>query len=114
SRVLALMLDFLLQLMLYALLVFVAAAFMSAIDPAADHALIQGLSIVVAVAVLVGYPVTMETVTSGRTVGQLALGLRAGRDGGGPITLRHALTRSLVAVAREWPSLMRPLLPCVV
>jgi uncharacterized RDD family membrane protein YckC len=114
SRALALMLDFLLQLMLYALLVIVAMVFASAINPAADRALIQGLGIVVAVAVLVGYPVTLETVTSGRTVGKLALGLRAVRDDGGPITFRHALTRSLVAVAVEWPGLVLPVLTWVV
>src|SRR5262249_36463024 len=114
SRVLALMLDLLLQLTLYVLLLSVVAVFMNAIGPAADRALVAGVSIVVAVVVLVGYPVTLETVTSGRTVGKLALGLRAVRDDGGPITFRHALTRSLVAVAVEWPGLVLPVLTWVV
>jgi uncharacterized RDD family membrane protein YckC len=110
SRVLALMLDILLQFALYLLLMGAATIFVGMIGPAADRALIQGLSVVVAVIVLVGYPATLETVVGGRTLGKLALGLRVVRDDGGPIRFRHALTRSLVAVAVEWPGLIFPIL----
>lgn len=69
----------------------------------ADPALIAGISIVLIVLVFLGYPVTMETLTRGRSLGKLALGLRVVRDDGGPITFRHALVRGLVGLALERP-----------
>jgi hypothetical protein len=50
---------------------------------------------VITVFVLIGYPVTLETLTRGRTVGKLALGLRVVREDGGPIRFRQALIRGL-------------------
>jgi uncharacterized RDD family membrane protein YckC len=109
SRVLALMLDLLLQFGLYLVLMWVSALLLALAGPAADAALMRGIGVVVAVVVLVGYPATLES-RGGRTVGKLALGLRVVRDDGGPIRFRHALTRSLVAVAVEWPGLIFPVL----
>ena len=57
--------------------------------------------ILLVVGVTVGIPTVVETVTRGRTLGKLALGLRVVRDDGGPITARHALTRALVG----WPEI---------
>ena len=54
------------------------------------------------VAVIVGYPLTMETLTRGRTLGKLVMGLRTVRDDGGPIRFRHALIRALVEVLEVW------------
>lgn len=54
------------------------------------------LAIVLVVGVTVALPATVETLSRGRTLGKLALGLRVVRDDGGPITVRHALTRALV------------------
>ena len=45
--------------------------------------------------ILFGYPIAMETLTRGRTVGALALGLRVVRDDGGAIRFRQALLRGL-------------------
>ena len=59
----------------------------------------QTVVILMVVGVTVGVPTVVETVTRGRTLGKLALGLRVVRDDGGPITARHALTRALVG----WP-----------
>ncbi len=42
-----------------------------------------------------GYLIAMETLTRGRTVGDLALGLRVVRDDGGAIRFRQALLRGL-------------------
>ena len=55
--------------------------------------------------VFLGYPVAMETLTRGRTLGKMALGLRVVRDDGGPITFRQALVRGLVGLALERPGL---------
>lgn len=41
-------------------------------------------------------PTTLETLTRGRSLGKLALGLRTVRDDGGPISFQHAFVRSLV------------------
>src|SRR5947199_60122 len=103
------MLDILLQFTLYLLLLAVVTGFVSAVGPAADRALLEGLSIVMAVVVLVGYPTALETLAGGRTIGKLALGLRVVRDDGGPIRFRHALTRGLVRAALEWPGVLGPL-----
>ena len=54
------------------------------------------------VVVLVGVPVTVETLTRGRSIGKLAMGMRIVRDDGGPITVRHALVRALVGVVELW------------
>ena len=56
----------------------------------------RALSIVLVVAVTVGVPTVVETLTRGRTLGKLVMGLRVVRDDGGPVTLRHSLTRALV------------------
>ena len=40
----------------------------------------------------------LETLTRGRTLGKLWLGLRVVRDDGGPVRFRHALVRALLAV----------------
>jgi uncharacterized RDD family membrane protein YckC len=60
-----------------------------------DGALTAATVLLVIVFVLVGYPVLVETLTRGRTLGKLVMGLRVVRDDGGPIRFRHALTRGL-------------------
>jgi uncharacterized RDD family membrane protein YckC len=42
------------------------------------------------------FPTVLETLTRGRSLGKLSLGLRTVRDDAGPITFHHALVRSLV------------------
>ena len=61
-----------------------------------SDAVARTVVILLVVAVTVGLPTVVETVTRGRTLGKLALGLRVVRDDGGPVTARHALTRALV------------------
>nr|WP_042194929.1 RDD family protein [Kibdelosporangium sp. MJ126-NF4] len=60
-----------------------------------DDALQSAITLLVAVAVLIGYPVLAETLTRGRTIGKAAAGLRVVRTDGGPIRFRHALVRAL-------------------
>jgi uncharacterized RDD family membrane protein YckC len=66
-----------------------------------SSAVARTVSILLVVGVTVALPATVETLTRGRTLGKLALGLRVVRDDGGPITARHALTRALVG----WPEI---------
>jgi uncharacterized RDD family membrane protein YckC len=64
------------------------------------------------VAIIVGYPLVMETLTRGRTLGKLAMGLRTVRDDGGPIRFRQALIRALVEVPEVWLLAGSPALIC--
>jgi uncharacterized RDD family membrane protein YckC len=66
--------------------------------PDLDEAAARAIGILALAGVLVGLPVTVETLTRGRSLGKLAAGLRVVRDDGGPIRLRHALVRALLAV----------------
>jgi uncharacterized RDD family membrane protein YckC len=108
SRTLALLIDIVAQIglifvlyVLFGILLGIGAAL-----GAADEALIGTLLTLMFVIVFIGYPALLETLTSGRTLGKLAMGLRVVRDDGGPIRFRHALTRALVAAALEWPGVL--------
>ena len=50
---------------------------------------------IVFAAVIMGYPVVLETLWRGRTVGKKAMGLRAVTVEGAPIRLRHAMLRMM-------------------
>nr|WP_208406902.1 RDD family protein [Amycolatopsis granulosa] len=63
-----------------------------------DEALLGALALGFFVLVRIGYPVLFETLTRGRTLGKMAMGLRVVRDDGGPVRFRHALTRALAGV----------------
>ena len=69
-------------------LVFAAAILMgiaiSAVVSTVDAALGAALTLVGFVALFVGVPTLVETLTRGRSLGKLALGLRVVRDDGGP------------------------------
>ncbi|MBK8468817.1 MAG: RDD family protein [Actinomycetales bacterium] len=93
-RILSGLLDLVIvQTLAGALIVF--ASFLSA---SLDEALAAALVLVASLAALLGYPTAMLTLTRGRTIGKLATGLRTVRDDAGPITFRHALTRSLIGI----------------
>lgn len=61
-----------------------------------DAALQWVALVLITVVVFVAVPTAVETLTRGRTLGKLALGLRAVRDDGAPITFQQALVRALV------------------
>jgi len=91
SRGLAFAIDTLIQGVVLAGLAAVVAAGVASVD----DALAATVLLLVVVAVLIGYPVLFETLTRGRTLGKMALGLRVVREDGGPIRFRHALVRAL-------------------
>ncbi|MCU1640959.1 MAG: hypothetical protein JWN03_1234 [Nocardia sp.] len=68
----------------------------------ADSAWRATAVIVSVVTVLIGYPVLSETLTRGRSLGKMALGLRVVRGDGGPIDFRHAVTRGLAGIVDFW------------
>ncbi|MEU4249221.1 RDD family protein [Amycolatopsis sp. NPDC026612] len=91
SRALAMALDVLLQLTLLVGAVTVLT-FTVSFD---DDSLFLTLMLVFVVLIMVGYPVLSETLTRGRSLGKMAVGLRVVRVDGGPIRFRHALVRGL-------------------
>ncbi|MFD9963711.1 RDD family protein [Amycolatopsis sp. NPDC058986] len=91
SRGVAMLLDVLVQgALLFGAIMLVVFAL-----PVDDASLGVTLILVLFVLVMIGYPVIFETLTRGKSLGKLALGLRVVRTDGGPIRFRHALTRAL-------------------
>jgi uncharacterized RDD family membrane protein YckC len=68
---------------------------LSGLLAAEDGALVATVTLVLVVGVFVGYPVALETLTRGRTLGKMTMGLRVVRDDGGPTGFRQALARGL-------------------
>ncbi|MEV7553266.1 RDD family protein [Amycolatopsis sp. NPDC089917] len=91
SRGLAMMIDVALQLFT----LFIAVLVLSQVAAFGDEALALTLFLVTLVLIMVGYPVVFETLSRGRTLGKMALGLRVVRTDGGPARFRHALVRGL-------------------
>jgi uncharacterized RDD family membrane protein YckC len=114
SRALALLIDIATQIVLFLLLLAVAELGVAiAAGPLDDEALSIAIFTVVLVIAVVGYPTVLETLTRGRSLGKLAMGLRVVRDDGGPVRFRHALVRTMVGLAVEWPGLLMPLVTWV-
>lgn len=100
SRMLALALDLLVQLAALVAVVLLSGAVADRLDGAAATA----ISLVSVVAVIVGLPTLVETLTRGRSLGKAAAGLRVVRDDGGPVRFRHSFVRALFMVVDLWLS----------
>ena len=98
SRLLAKLIDLILQFIVFFLLVLVLGQVVSGSDGDASAAI--GLCILVFA--FVGYNVLLETVWRGRTPGKAAMGLRVVRDDGGPVRFRHALVRGIMFPLESW------------
>jgi uncharacterized RDD family membrane protein YckC len=105
SRLVAAAIDVALQIVAGIVLVLITSDLASGTDSAAFAAVI----VVELVLVVAGYPILMEWLNRGRTVGKLAMGLRVVRDDGGPIGFRQALVRGLAGLVLEKPGIAFPL-----
>ncbi|WP_028923508.1 RDD family protein [Pseudonocardia acaciae] len=94
SRALAFVLDLLVMATMFGIVLAMTFALLPSVDGTLQAAVVIALLIIV----FVGYPVTWETLTRGRSLGKLALGLRVVREDGGPISFRHALARGLAGL----------------
>ncbi|WP_282205855.1 RDD family protein [Kitasatospora fiedleri] len=94
SRALARLLDWVLYVMAYFVLSVGLMLGLSDLETAAAVAF--QISLLVFCTVLL--PVLVETLSHGRSLGKVTLGLRVVRTDGGPIRFRHALVRGLVGV----------------
>jgi uncharacterized RDD family membrane protein YckC len=63
------------------------------------------IGIVMELVVLVGYPVAMEALWNGRTLGKAAFGLRVVTVEGGPIRFRHAMIRGVLGLIEIYATL---------
>lgn len=91
ARALGLLLDVLVNIVLFILILILMSSVWSEIDEAAMRAIV----LVSVVFCFVMVPVAIETVTRGLSLGKLAAGLRIVRDDGGAIRFRHAVIRGL-------------------
>jgi uncharacterized RDD family membrane protein YckC len=98
SRILALLIDIAVQLpILIFLAVVVSATSASHLNSASGAAIyLSGFMFVV-----IGYPLIFETLSRGKTLGKMALGIRVVSDDGGPERFRQALVRALSAAFVE-------------
>ncbi|WP_069764088.1 RDD family protein [Streptomyces sp. LUP47B] len=94
SRALAVLIDLIVAVVVYITVTVALVAASASLDDAAQVA----LSIAAFLLVLVGGPIAVETLSHGRSLGKLAVGLRVVRDDGGPIRFRHALVRGAIGV----------------
>lgn len=95
SRFMAVLLDFLVQSGIFAILLFATVALNSGSGNADSQ---RAATIVIIVLVAIGYPVLCETISTGRSLGKAAVGLRVVRVDGGPERFRHALARALAGL----------------
>lgn len=103
SRIAALLIDMLVQFISFAIiLVLVSAAAPANADYLA--AALLGAYVIIAV----GYPTAWETLSRGRSLGKLALGLRVVGDDGSPERFRQAVVRALVGALEIWSFVLAP------
>jgi uncharacterized RDD family membrane protein YckC len=100
TRMLAHLIDMVLQLLVLGIITIAAVA--GAVAHRLDSASLAAVGVSTGVAVIVGYPAAFETLSRGRTIGKLALGLRVVADDGGPERFRPALVRALAGAVECW------------
>lgn len=92
SRVLAGIIDLVIQV---AVLMFGAILIAILVGPLGDESSATTAMLVLFAFVVMGYPVLLETLMRGRTIGKQAMGLRAVTVEGAPIRFRHAMLRMM-------------------
>src|SRR5579875_1009151 len=108
SRMVAIAIDIAIQFILLAVLIIAVGTAQQ--NGGLDDAAASAIALSTAVLVVVGYPTIFETLSRGRSLGKLAMGLRVVGDDGGPERFRQALVRALAAVVEIWMLLGAPAL----
>ena len=99
-RALSAMIDIIVVFIAYLIGVLLWASTLSQFD----NALSAAVLIIFTVLAMVGYPITFEATTRGRSLGKMAMGLRVVSEDGGPERFRQALFRALAGVIEIWSS----------
>jgi uncharacterized RDD family membrane protein YckC len=94
SRMVSGLVDVVLTLVVLVAVVFLFGIASLQADGALAHVAVVGTLITVFLVL----PTTVETLTHGRSLGKLAMGLRTVRDDAGPVTAQHAFVRALIGV----------------
>jgi uncharacterized RDD family membrane protein YckC len=94
NRIVAQLIDILVQL---PVLLFLEIVIVKNIEHHLNKASAAALYIIAFALVTIAYPTTFETLSRGKTLGKLAMGIRVVSDDGGPERLRQALIRALSA-----------------
>ncbi len=108
SRLIAILIDIVVQAIVLTIVIVLIAVAGNHLDDASTLALVVTAGVVM----LVGYPVIFETLSRGKSLGKLALGLRVVGDDGSPERFRQALVRALAAVVEIWMLSGAPALIC--
>jgi uncharacterized RDD family membrane protein YckC len=102
SRILALLLDMLIQFVAVVLIVVAGVALVSGIGVELPEWVAGTLVALAIFAITWGYPTAFETVWRGRTPGKAANGLRVVTTEGAPIRFRHAAIRAALTPIDFW------------
>jgi uncharacterized RDD family membrane protein YckC len=97
SRIVALLIDMLVQIVVLATAI---GALFAIAGASSDY--VAAAAVAISVLVIVGYPTAFETLSRGKTLGKLALGLRVVGDDGSPVRFRQALVRGLTGAIEIW------------
>jgi uncharacterized RDD family membrane protein YckC len=108
SRMLAIIIDMTVQVIMLVVLFVIIGATGTHMNAASLAALV----VTAMVLIIVGYPAAFETLSRGRSLGKLALGLRVVGDDGGPERFRQALVRALASIIEIWGLTGAPALIC--
>jgi len=98
SRILALLLDILVEV---PVLIFLAVVVSSTSASHLNSASAAAVYLTGFMFVVIGYPLIFETLSRGKTLGKMALGIRVVSDDGSPERFRQALIRALSAAFVE-------------
>ncbi len=105
SRIAALLIDMVVQLVLLLIVIIVLAGASGSVS--SDYG--AAAFVTAYVLVLVAYPTAFETLSRGKTLGKMALGIRVIGDDGSPVRFRQALVRALVGVFEIWTFVLAPI-----
>jgi uncharacterized RDD family membrane protein YckC len=108
SRMLAIIIDMTVQIVLLIALFAIIGATGTHLNPAS----LAAVAVTALVLTIVGYPAAFETLSRGRSLGKMALGLRVVGDDGGPERFRQALVRALASIIEIWGLTGAPALIC--
>lgn len=108
SRLIAIIIDIVVQAIALTAAIVLTVLAGNHLDDGSTAAIALGAAVVI----VIGYPVIFETLSRGRSLGKLALGLRVVGDDGSPERFRQALVRALAAVVEIWMFSGAPALIC--
>lgn len=86
----------LIDLIATAVTAFVVVTVLASIAAGSNQALFSTALIAALITVFLIIPTAVETLTRGKSLGKMALGLRTVRDDAGPISAQHAFVRALI------------------